>query len=61
MTRGNNHCITASRNMNDVSSCSHAIFTIMFVQAGFSNSMPNETESKVQLVDFAGRFVVLKV
>jgi kinesin family protein 16B len=47
--------------MNDVSSCSHAIFTIMFVQAGFSNSMPNETESKVQLVDFAGRFVVLKV
>jgi hypothetical protein len=31
----------------------------MFVQAGFSNNMPSETESKVHLVDLAGRSVVL--
>jgi hypothetical protein len=58
--RGNNHRTTASTNMNDVSSRSHAIFTVMFVQAGFSNNMPSETESKVHLVDLAGRFVVLR-
>ncbi|PNF18789.1 hypothetical protein B7P43_G01669 [Cryptotermes secundus] len=54
MVRGNNHRTTASTNMNDVSSRSHAIFTVMFVQAGFSNNMPSETESKVHLVDLAG-------
>ncbi|XP_067012385.2 kinesin-like protein Klp98A [Anabrus simplex] len=54
MVRGNNHRTTASTNMNDVSSRSHAIFTIMFVQAAFSNDMPSETESKVHLVDLAG-------
>ncbi|PSN40524.1 Kinesin-like protein Klp98A [Blattella germanica] len=54
MMRGNNHRTTASTNMNDVSSRSHAIFTVMFVQAGFSNNMPSETESKVHLVDLAG-------
>ncbi|KAJ4450484.1 Kinesin-like protein Klp98A, partial [Periplaneta americana] len=54
MTQGNNHRTTASTNMNDVSSRSHAIFTVMFVQAGFSNNMPSETESKVHLVDLAG-------
>jgi kinesin family protein 16B len=57
MVRGNNHRTTASTNMNDVSSRSHAIFTVMFVQAGFSNNMPSETESKVHLVDLAGRYV----
>jgi kinesin family protein 16B len=57
MIRGNNHRTTASTNMNDVSSRSHAIFTVMFVQAGFSNNMPSETESKVHLVDLAGRSV----
>lgn len=45
--------------MNDVSSRSHAIFTITFVQAGFNeNNMPSETVSKVHLVDLAGRYVV---
>ena len=59
MVRGNNYRTTASTYMNDVSSRSHAIFTLMFVQAGFSNNMPSETESKVHLVDLAGRSVVL--
>lgn len=54
MMRGNSQRTTASTNMNDVSSRSHAIFTIMFVQAGFSNNMPSETGSKVHLVDLAG-------
>ncbi|OXU22796.1 hypothetical protein TSAR_005749 [Trichomalopsis sarcophagae] len=55
MVRGNTHRTTASTNMNDVSSRSHAIFTITFVQAGFNeNNMPSETVSKVHLVDLAG-------
>ncbi|XP_066596484.1 kinesin-like protein Klp98A isoform X2 [Prorops nasuta] len=55
MLRGNTHRTTASTNMNDVSSRSHAIFTITFVQAGFSDdNMPSETVSKVHLVDLAG-------
>ncbi|XP_012272219.1 kinesin-like protein Klp98A isoform X2 [Orussus abietinus] len=55
MVRGNIHRTTASTNMNDVSSRSHAIFTITFVQAGFSEgNMPSETVSKVHLVDLAG-------
>ncbi|XP_043485780.1 kinesin-like protein Klp98A isoform X3 [Polistes fuscatus] len=55
MVRGNTHRTTASTNMNDVSSRSHAIFTITFVQAGFSEgNMPSETVSKVHLVDLAG-------
>ena len=59
MIRGNTHRTTASTNMNDVSSRSHAIFTITFVQAGFNeNNMPSETVSKVHLVDLAGRYVV---
>lgn len=56
MLRGNTHRTTASTNMNDVSSRSHAIFTITFVQAGLSEgNMPSETVSKVHLVDLAGR------
>lgn len=56
MVRGNTHRTTASTNMNDVSSRSHAIFTITFVQAGLSEgNMPSETVSKVHLVDLAGR------
>lgn len=35
--------------MNDVSSRSHAIFTITFVQAGYCNGVPSETVSKVPL------------
>ncbi|XP_063985206.1 kinesin-like protein Klp98A isoform X2 [Diachasmimorpha longicaudata] len=55
MVRGNTHRTTASTNMNDVSSRSHAIFTITFVQAGFSEgNLPSETVSKVHLVDLAG-------
>ncbi|XP_075223673.1 kinesin-like protein 98A isoform X2 [Lycorma delicatula] len=56
MIRGNNQRTTASTNMNDVSSRSHAIFTLMFVQAqgGFTNDVPSETVSKVHLVDLAG-------
>lgn len=47
MLQGNTHRTTASTNMNDVSSRSHAIFTITFVQARLSNGMPSETVSKV--------------
>ncbi|XP_077297950.1 kinesin-like protein 98A [Arctopsyche grandis] len=56
MHRGNLHRTTASTQMNDVSSRSHAIFTITFVQAVFlqHNNMPSETVSKVHLVDLAG-------
>lgn len=54
MIRGNQERTTASTNMNDTSSRSHAIFTITFVQAGFSNNMPSETVSKIHLVDLAG-------
>ncbi|XP_044728011.1 kinesin-like protein Klp98A isoform X2 [Chrysoperla carnea] len=54
MVRGNRQRTTASTNMNDVSSRSHAIFTIMFIQAGVSNGVPSETVSKVHLVDLAG-------
>lgn len=48
---------TASTNMNDVSSRSHAIFTILFTQACFSGDMPTETLSKVG--NFAASNVVL--
>lgn len=57
MARGNSIRTTASTNMNDTSSRSHAIFTLQFVQAGFSNDVPSETVSKVHLVDLAGRLV----
>ena len=54
LAQGNHHRTTASTNMNDTSSRSHAIFTITFVQAGFLNDMPSETVSKIHLVDLAG-------
>ncbi|XP_013103860.2 kinesin-like protein Klp98A [Stomoxys calcitrans] len=54
ITRGNIQRTTASTNMNDTSSRSHAIFTITFVQAGYLNDMPSETVSKIHLVDLAG-------
>ncbi|KAK9880597.1 hypothetical protein WA026_011837 [Henosepilachna vigintioctopunctata] len=54
MSRGNSHRTTASTNMNDVSSRSHAIFTITFVQAGYCDGVPSETVSKIHLVDLAG-------
>ncbi|CAH1264247.1 KIF16B [Branchiostoma lanceolatum] len=54
MDRGNSIRTTASTNMNDVSSRSHAIFTIVFTQAKFNREMPSETVSKINLVDLAG-------
>ncbi|CAG9820988.1 unnamed protein product [Phaedon cochleariae] len=54
MDRGNSHRTTAATNMNDVSSRSHAIFTITFVQAGYCDGVPSETVSKIHLVDLAG-------
>lgn len=55
ISQGNVLRTTASTNMNDTSSRSHAIFTITFVQAGFMDDMPSETVSKIHLVDLAGR------
>ncbi|CAH1982263.1 unnamed protein product [Acanthoscelides obtectus] len=54
MERGNANRTTAATNMNDVSSRSHAIFTITFVQAGYCDGVPSETVSKIHLVDLAG-------
>uniref|UniRef100_A0A1B0CAM6 Putative kinesin-like protein n=1 Tax=Lutzomyia longipalpis TaxID=7200 RepID=A0A1B0CAM6_LUTLO len=54
INKGNILRTTASTNMNDTSSRSHAIFTITFVQAGFTDDMPSETVSKIHLVDLAG-------
>ncbi|XP_055849547.1 kinesin-like protein Klp98A isoform X1 [Episyrphus balteatus] len=54
ISRGNVQRTTASTNMNDTSSRSHAIFTITFVQAVFMNDKPSETVSKIHLVDLAG-------
>lgn len=54
MARGNAHRTTACTAMNDVSSRSHAIFTLNFTQATLNRDMPSETVSKVNLVDLAG-------
>ncbi|XP_030635748.1 kinesin-like protein KIF16B [Chanos chanos] len=54
MEAGNINRTTASTGMNDVSSRSHAIFTINFTQAKFDTEMPCETVSKIHLVDLAG-------
>uniref|UniRef100_A0A3Q3IX78 Kinesin-like protein KIF16B n=1 Tax=Monopterus albus TaxID=43700 RepID=A0A3Q3IX78_MONAL len=54
MEAGNINRTTASTCMNDVSSRSHAIFTINFTQAKFDAEMPIETVSKIHLVDLAG-------
>ncbi|XP_026179649.1 kinesin-like protein KIF16B isoform X3 [Mastacembelus armatus] len=54
MEAGNINRTTASTSMNDVSSRSHAIFTVNFTQAKFDAEMPIETVSKIHLVDLAG-------
>ncbi|XP_063172512.1 kinesin-like protein KIF16B isoform X3 [Candoia aspera] len=54
MEGGNINRTTAATGMNDVSSRSHAIFTINFTQAKFDTEMPCETVSKIHLVDLAG-------
>ncbi|KAF7661214.1 hypothetical protein LDENG_00266800 [Lucifuga dentata] len=51
---GNANRTTASTGMNDVSSRSHAIFTICFTQAWLDGELPCETQSKIHLVDLAG-------
>jgi kinesin family protein 16B len=51
---GNNHRTTAATQMNDVSSRSHAIFTINFTQAQILEGIPSETTSRMNLVDLAG-------
>lgn len=51
---GNANRTTASTNMNDTSSRSHAIFTIRFTRAWFEDELPCETVSKIHLVDLAG-------
>ncbi|ESO93536.1 hypothetical protein LOTGIDRAFT_118976 [Lottia gigantea] len=52
--KGNLNRTTASTLMNDVSSRSHAIYTILFTQAGYIDNMPSEKHSKIHLVDLAG-------
>nr|XP_020656909.1 kinesin-like protein KIF16B isoform X1 [Pogona vitticeps] len=54
MEAGNINRTTAATGMNDVSSRSHAIFTVNFTQAKFDAEMPCETVSKIHLVDLAG-------
>uniref|UniRef100_A0A8C9VP02 Kinesin-like protein n=1 Tax=Scleropages formosus TaxID=113540 RepID=A0A8C9VP02_SCLFO len=54
MEMGNAKRTTASTVMNNISSRSHAIFTINFTQAKFGGEMPCETVSKIHLVDLAG-------
>ncbi|XP_073337800.1 kinesin-like protein KIF16B isoform X2 [Pagrus major] len=51
---GNANRTTASTGMNNVSSRSHAIFTISFTQAWLDAELPRETLSKIHLVDLAG-------
>lgn len=54
MERGNANRTTAATSMNDTSSRSHAIFTIMFSKASYVANNPYETTSKINLVDLAG-------
>ena len=54
IAKGNVNRTTASTNMNDTSSRSHAIFTVRFAQAKMVENMPSETVSKMNLVDLAG-------
>ncbi|XP_035848117.1 uncharacterized protein kif16bb isoform X1 [Sander lucioperca] len=54
---GNANRTTASTSMNDLSSRSHAIFTISFTQVWFDwfdAELPREKLSKIHLVDLAG-------
>eukprot|EP00055_Hartaetosiga_balthica_P000719 m.137305 g.137305 ORF g.137305 m.137305 type:complete len:909 (+) comp11535_c0_seq1:75-2801(+) len=54
MEFGNNNRTTAKTGMNDTSSRSHAVFTILFKQASFVEGIPSEKLSKINLVDLAG-------
>ena len=54
MDLGNSNRVTASTGMNDTSSRSHAVFTMIFNQASFDDGVPSEKISKLNLVDLAG-------
>ncbi|XP_008428421.1 uncharacterized protein kif16bb isoform X2 [Poecilia reticulata] len=54
ITLGNDTRTIASTGMNDFSSRSHTIFTIIFTQGWFDGELPHERHSKIQLVDLAG-------
>lgn len=54
MDLGNEHRTTAATNMNDTSSRSHAVFTMVFTQASVVQGIPCERTSKINLVDLAG-------
>eukprot|EP00038_Savillea_parva_P007589 m.171191 g.171191 ORF g.171191 m.171191 type:complete len:1061 (-) comp13345_c0_seq1:363-3545(-) len=54
MDKGNAMRTTAATNMNDTSSRSHAVFTLLFTQAMMIEGVPCEKTSKINLVDLAG-------
>lgn len=55
LEKGNINRTTASTNMNETSSRSHAIFTLKFSQLKIvENNIPSEIVSKMNLVDLAG-------
>ncbi|XP_072171321.1 uncharacterized protein [Diadema setosum] len=54
MNAGNLQRTTAATHMHELSSRSHAIFTITFIQAKMAHGMPSEIVSKINLVDLAG-------
>eukprot|EP00049_Salpingoeca_infusionum_P018444 m.357284 g.357284 ORF g.357284 m.357284 type:complete len:947 (+) comp17775_c0_seq1:102-2942(+) len=54
MELGNQNRTTAATGMNDTSSRSHAVFTLIFKQMSFINGVPAEKTSKINLVDLAG-------
>jgi len=54
MDEGNDNRTTAATNMNDTSSRSHAVFTMVFTQASVIQGLPCERTSKINLVDLAG-------
>ncbi|EDQ91427.1 uncharacterized protein MONBRDRAFT_15109, partial [Monosiga brevicollis MX1] len=54
MEQGNSNRTVAATGMNDTSSRSHAVFTVIFKQASFVAGVPSEKTSKINLVDLAG-------
>lgn len=54
MEDGNKSRTVAATNMNEVSSRSHAVFTIIFTQRTETNGQATEKMSKISLVDLAG-------
>lgn len=54
MDEGNKTRTVAATNMNESSSRSHAVFTILFTQRNEVNGLVTEKQSKISLVDLAG-------